>query len=357
MKVTVCFDKVKIVVPCGDGNDTIEHLMAEACRRYKTNYNNHDLEYKDMKLYLEDGGILDPNDRIADVIDDKEHVFVTFEVKNISDHLNKISTSNNNLLIETSNHGDRSYMKERKIDITDINNNLVTNEHQLNVGKSKKLMEEIRPGNLSNFQMLVDENFVENLNLIDGDVSFTDSNVPQNEVVITIDDLKEDTKLKVRHNSDPCLNRRTSENFNKSNKPSMSRRKSLNQLAVDHQPTGTASNAGNSVLCTDGFVAADPRSMRNDVCADVQHADDAAAVGLRFAGSRVGISGSRNFQIIQEENVKSVTIKTNLQKLGIHVSPKQNDKGDYEDFCDSILKFLSDFFQNLYLRRTLYLLN
>lgn len=35
MKVTVCFDKVKVLVPCGDGDILVRELIEKAITRYK----------------------------------------------------------------------------------------------------------------------------------------------------------------------------------------------------------------------------------------------------------------------------------------------------------------------------------
>ncbi|XP_059583079.1 partitioning defective 3 homolog B isoform X3 [Alligator mississippiensis] len=73
MKVTVCFGKTGIVVPCKDGQLRVCDLTQQALQRYlKTKekdpaywVNIHHLEYTD-------GGILDPDDVLADVVEDKD---------------------------------------------------------------------------------------------------------------------------------------------------------------------------------------------------------------------------------------------------------------------------------------------
>lgn len=35
MKVTVCFDRVRVVVPCGNGQLLVSDLMEEATARYR----------------------------------------------------------------------------------------------------------------------------------------------------------------------------------------------------------------------------------------------------------------------------------------------------------------------------------
>ncbi|KAK9410891.1 partitioning defective 3 B like [Crotalus adamanteus] len=75
MKVTVCFGKTGIVVPCKDGQIRVRDLTHQALQRYlRTKEKNpshwvnvHHLEYTD-------GGILDPDDILADVVEDKDKV-------------------------------------------------------------------------------------------------------------------------------------------------------------------------------------------------------------------------------------------------------------------------------------------
>lgn len=35
MKVTVCFGRTRVVVPCGDGNIKVQSLVEQAAMRYK----------------------------------------------------------------------------------------------------------------------------------------------------------------------------------------------------------------------------------------------------------------------------------------------------------------------------------
>ncbi|KAK2536495.1 hypothetical protein Q9233_003263 [Columba guinea] len=73
MKVTVCFGRTRVVVPCGDGNMKVFSLIQQAVTRYKKaiakdpNYwiQVHRLEHGD-------GGILDLDDILCDVADDKD---------------------------------------------------------------------------------------------------------------------------------------------------------------------------------------------------------------------------------------------------------------------------------------------
>ncbi|XP_064290255.1 partitioning defective 3 homolog B isoform X3 [Passer domesticus] len=73
MKVTVCFGRTGIVVPCKDGQLRVRDLTQQALQRYRKAQekdpaswvNIHHLEYTD-------GGILDPDDVLADVVEDKD---------------------------------------------------------------------------------------------------------------------------------------------------------------------------------------------------------------------------------------------------------------------------------------------
>ncbi|XP_074802309.1 partitioning defective 3 homolog isoform X11 [Natator depressus] len=80
MKVTVCFGRTRVVVPCGDGNMKVFSLIQQAVTRYKKaiakdpNYwiQVHRLEHGD-------GGILDLDDTLCDVADDKDRLVAIFD--------------------------------------------------------------------------------------------------------------------------------------------------------------------------------------------------------------------------------------------------------------------------------------
>ncbi|XP_075778797.1 partitioning defective 3 homolog isoform X6 [Pelodiscus sinensis] len=80
MKVTVCFGRTRVVVPCGDGNMKVFSLIQQAVTRYKKaiakdpNYwiQVHRLEHGD-------GGILDLDDILCDVADDKDRLVAIFD--------------------------------------------------------------------------------------------------------------------------------------------------------------------------------------------------------------------------------------------------------------------------------------
>uniref|UniRef100_A0ABM5EN23 Partitioning defective 3 homolog B isoform X1 n=1 Tax=Pogona vitticeps TaxID=103695 RepID=A0ABM5EN23_9SAUR len=80
MKVTVCFGKTGIVVPCKDGQIRVRDLTLQALQRYLRTkekdpshwVNIHHLEYTD-------GGILDPDDILADVVEDKDKLVAVYD--------------------------------------------------------------------------------------------------------------------------------------------------------------------------------------------------------------------------------------------------------------------------------------
>lgn len=79
MKVTVCFDNIRVVVPCGDGTLLVRDLMREAILRYKkaTGRNDAWLTINSLSS-LTGGGLLDPDDRLCDVADDREQIVAHF---------------------------------------------------------------------------------------------------------------------------------------------------------------------------------------------------------------------------------------------------------------------------------------
>ncbi|XP_067154878.1 partitioning defective 3 homolog B isoform X9 [Apteryx mantelli] len=80
MKVTVCFGRTGIVVPCKDGRLRVRDLTQQALQRYRRArekdptywVNIHHLEYTD-------GGILDPDDVLADVVEDKDKLIAVYD--------------------------------------------------------------------------------------------------------------------------------------------------------------------------------------------------------------------------------------------------------------------------------------
>ncbi|XP_036438662.1 partitioning defective 3 homolog isoform X2 [Colossoma macropomum] len=80
MKVTVCFGRTRVVVPCGDGNIKVHSLIQQAAMRYKKAIAK-DPGYWIQVHRLEhgDGGILDLDDVLCDVADDKDRLVAVYE--------------------------------------------------------------------------------------------------------------------------------------------------------------------------------------------------------------------------------------------------------------------------------------
>ncbi|CAH1115363.1 unnamed protein product [Psylliodes chrysocephalus] len=80
MKVTVCFGNVRVVVPCGDGDILVKDLIREATLRYKkATGKGADSWVSVHNLQSQGGGILDPDDKLNDVADDREQILASFE--------------------------------------------------------------------------------------------------------------------------------------------------------------------------------------------------------------------------------------------------------------------------------------
>uniref|UniRef100_A0A8D3CBD6 Par-3 family cell polarity regulator n=1 Tax=Scophthalmus maximus TaxID=52904 RepID=A0A8D3CBD6_SCOMX len=80
MKVTVCFGRTRVVVPCGDGNIRVHTLIQQAAMRYRKAI------AKDAGYWLQvhrlehgDGGILDLDDVLCDVADDKDRLIAVYD--------------------------------------------------------------------------------------------------------------------------------------------------------------------------------------------------------------------------------------------------------------------------------------
>jgi len=75
MKVTVCFGPVSVVVPCGNGDILVRDLISQAVTRYRKAANKStDVSVAVGALRSSDGAILDPDDRLMDVVDDREQL-------------------------------------------------------------------------------------------------------------------------------------------------------------------------------------------------------------------------------------------------------------------------------------------
>ncbi|XP_053625045.1 partitioning defective 3 homolog B isoform X2 [Plodia interpunctella] len=73
MKVTVCFGAVRVLVPCGAGDLLVRELVREATLRYKKATGQGPETWVGVRaLRASSGGILDPDDRVRDVADDRE---------------------------------------------------------------------------------------------------------------------------------------------------------------------------------------------------------------------------------------------------------------------------------------------
>ncbi|XP_034561680.1 partitioning defective 3 homolog isoform X2 [Notolabrus celidotus] len=80
MKVTVCFGRTRVVVPCGDGNLKVQDLIEKAAMRYrKAIAKDQGYWVQVHRLEHGDGGILDLDDMLCDVVDDKDRLVAVYE--------------------------------------------------------------------------------------------------------------------------------------------------------------------------------------------------------------------------------------------------------------------------------------
>ncbi|CAL1598197.1 unnamed protein product [Knipowitschia caucasica] len=75
MKVTVTFGDTAVVVPCKAGW-TVKDLVDQATRRYRRilDQQQEDSVVQTHRLEYSDGGILDMDDPLADLVEDREKV-------------------------------------------------------------------------------------------------------------------------------------------------------------------------------------------------------------------------------------------------------------------------------------------
>lgn len=75
MKVIVNFGEQKVVVPCGnDGDLSIRNLIQLATSKYSKLVRSAVIPLDQVQLRLNNGAVLDPDDRVGDVLDDREEV-------------------------------------------------------------------------------------------------------------------------------------------------------------------------------------------------------------------------------------------------------------------------------------------
>ncbi|XP_071977194.1 partitioning defective 3 homolog B isoform X3 [Engystomops pustulosus] len=92
MKVTVCFGKTGIVVPCKDGKISVRELIQQAAQRYiKAKEKEPGYWVKIHHLEYKDGGILDPDDIVSDVVEDKDKLIAVFDEQDASSRTDDVS--------------------------------------------------------------------------------------------------------------------------------------------------------------------------------------------------------------------------------------------------------------------------
>ncbi|KAI1891400.1 hypothetical protein AGOR_G00143430 [Albula goreensis] len=80
MKVTVCFGRTRVVVPCEDGNIKVQSLIERAVMRYKKAIAKDPGYWLHVhRLVHGDGGILDLDDVLCDVADDKDRLVAVYD--------------------------------------------------------------------------------------------------------------------------------------------------------------------------------------------------------------------------------------------------------------------------------------
>ncbi|XP_044525348.1 partitioning defective 3 homolog B [Gracilinanus agilis] len=107
MKVTVCFGRMGIVVPCKEGQLRVRDLTQQALQRYlKAKEKDPGDWVKIHHLEYMDGGILDPDDILADVVEDKDKLIAVFDEQ---ESINKVESPTGNL---TESHSPDSFDTE-----------------------------------------------------------------------------------------------------------------------------------------------------------------------------------------------------------------------------------------------------
>ncbi|CAF3654779.1 unnamed protein product [Rotaria sp. Silwood1] len=98
MKVIINFGEKRVVVPCGnDGDISIRELINTATAKYcKLSYNNGSVLNSDqVQLRLNNGAVVDPDDRVCDVVDDREELYAIIDCQQ-SNYPSYTTTINSN---------------------------------------------------------------------------------------------------------------------------------------------------------------------------------------------------------------------------------------------------------------------
>uniref|UniRef100_A0A8C2Q789 Par-3 family cell polarity regulator beta b n=1 Tax=Cyprinus carpio TaxID=7962 RepID=A0A8C2Q789_CYPCA len=80
MKVTVTFGRTGVVVPCKEGW-TVRDLIQQATQRYRKLLEQGDFLVRTHYVEYCDGGILDPDDVLTDLVEDKDKLIAVYEEK------------------------------------------------------------------------------------------------------------------------------------------------------------------------------------------------------------------------------------------------------------------------------------
>ena len=117
MKVTVTFNTVKIVVPCGDGEITVRELTQLATTRYKKATGKPRNSWVSVhSLKAKEGGILDPDDRLVDVCDDREQLIAYYDEEGIPQGGDGMSASSDES--EATTGGSSGYNRNTDIEVS-----------------------------------------------------------------------------------------------------------------------------------------------------------------------------------------------------------------------------------------------
>ncbi|XP_030641799.1 partitioning defective 3 homolog B [Chanos chanos] len=103
MKVTVTFGRTGVVVPCKDGW-TVRDLIQQATQRYRKLLEQEgDFLVRTHHVEYCDGGILDPDDVLTDLVEDKDKLIAVYEEQEAQQR-NAVSPGTSSLTASTTGH-------------------------------------------------------------------------------------------------------------------------------------------------------------------------------------------------------------------------------------------------------------
>ena len=328
MKVTICFDDVKVIVPCVkvSTNTTmtneeylkVSDVILNAVSRYKkaTGKTNNCLINVVKLQTVRDGGILDPDDFIQEVVEDKEILIAIYE-----EYLNGIllSSNNNQTMSSISSTLNNNINNSNMLDHTtttksnSLNNSSISNASTISTNGSYAGNSIYNPNNATNT--------IQRVSTANSTSNNRNSTLLQNQVVVTQNDFantnstSNQSNLKVKSGSESCIYKSLNDY--------------LNQTKNVNNPTSTTTtnNTTNKMPTTTTTEMDNKNSYFNRVSSNrqsvVKNENQQWSTGLNYASATSYSNNGSNINLTSEQifTISLPIDPSHPGPLGIHVIP------------------------------------